>query len=258
MSDLGDFLERFYGPDETFRSVQARVRRTQKESSNSATSGRQSRIGRPRRDRKSRGDVTEDLSMWGELPDKVRIEITREREGQTETTLEVVNGLDAWKRFGDGTVEKNTMQQARADGNYRLPTEFQRHFDRRLLRECFAALSMEAIGRCQVAGRDCLKIRAIHLPGTQLWPHWFSFVASEFELAADIDKAVLLSIAGIVDGQPVDTHEVLEVAFDGTFEDALFTYEAREKEVVQPATPVAEHISLDAAAGKASFTLLSP
>jgi|GEM_PF-5598725 len=258
MSSLGDFLEIFYSPDQTFDTVHARVRRTKKAAPKDSSSGRQSGIGRPRRHRKPQSESAEDLEFWARLPGKVRVESTRQKDGQDETTIEIVNGDDTWKRFADGTVEKKTERRGRTRERHRLPTEFQRHFDRGLLRECFAALTLEAIGKCQVANRDCLRIRAIKIPDAQLWPHWFSFEATDFELAADAEQAVVLSITGIVDGQPVDTHEVLEVTFDEAIDDTLFTYEAGDEEVVQPATPVTERITLEAAAARAPFTVLAP
>lgn len=258
MSKLGDFLERFYSPMQTFQSVHAHVRRTKSEVSDASKEGQPSRIGRTRRNRKPRGESVEDLVMWGVLPDKVRIESSRQKDDQVKNTIEIVNGIDTWKRFSDGTIEKGSARGRRSSEKCILPTGFQRHFDKGLLRECFAALSLEAIGDCQVAGRACLKIRAVHVPGTQLWPHWFSFSANEFLLAADVERAVLLSIAGVVDDQSVDTHEVVEVSFDEQVDDSLFTYEASTAEVVQPATPIAERMSLKAAAVRAPFTVLDP
>jgi len=258
MSELGDYLERFYSPDQTFHTVHACVRRTTKSAPKVSSSRRRSNIGRPRQDKKPRSESIENLEFWARLPDKVRVESTRQKDGRDESTTEIVNGHDEWKRFADGTVEKKSEQHEGTSERHRLPTEFQRHFDRGLLRECFAALTLETIGNCQVANRECLKVRAIKVPDAQLWPHWFSFEAIEFELAADVEKAVLLSIAGIVDGQPVDTHEVLEVTFDEEIDDSLFTYVVGADEVVQPATPVTERITLEAAAARAPFTVLDP
>jgi hypothetical protein len=61
-----------------------------------------------------------------------------------------------------------------------------------------------------------------------------------------------------VDEQPVDTHEVLEVTFDGDIEDSLFTYQAGADEKVQSATPITERITFEAAAARAPFTVLKP
>lgn len=162
MSELGVFLERFYGPEQTFASVHARVRRTKKAATRHESSAKQSTIGRPRRDRKPSSELVEDLVMWGQLPDKVRIESTRQKDDQVEKTIEIVNGDDRWKRFADGSVEKGPSSRRRPGDSPSLPTEFQRHFDRCLLRERFAALTLETIGTCQIAALQCCLVSRLH------------------------------------------------------------------------------------------------
>src|SRR5687767_1799203 len=105
MTALGEFLERFYGPDEFFRTVHARVRHTRTDAPQSSSSGRRPPIGRRRRHANPRSESTKDLVFWAHLPDKVRVETTCEKEGVTETTIEVVNGDTKWQRHADGTVE---------------------------------------------------------------------------------------------------------------------------------------------------------
>jgi len=98
----------------------------------------------------------------------------------------------------------------------------------------------------------------VKLSGAQLWPHWFAWEAREFELAADVKRATLLSIVGIVAGELVETHEVLEVSYDEDLDLSLFTYEPGPRESVQAAIPVAEHVTWEIAAERAPFTLLRP
>jgi hypothetical protein len=155
-------------------------------------------------------------------------------------------------------VERGSARRSRSVDRHSLPTEYQRHFDRALIRECFAALTLEPLGTCDIAGHRCLNIRAVKIPGTQLWPHWFAWEAAEFELAADVERATLLSIVGIVEGHAVETHEVLEVSYDEDLDASLFTYEPDPGESVQAAIPVAEHVTWEAAAERAPFTLLRP
>ena len=258
MSALGNFLERFYGTKPLFHTVQARVNYRKKSPPAGSAPGRDPVIGRRRRNSKSRKDSEENLVFWARLPDQARVEMTRVKDGVTETTIEVVNGITVWKRHANGTIEQGSEGRRHAREQSLLPTEFQRHFDRRLLRQCFAALTLEANRTCQVAGRDCLKIRAVQVPGAQLWPHWLAWEASEFEFAADVERAALLSIVGQVDGEAVETHEVIEVTFDEEIDDSLFTYQAGAGETVQPAVPISEHITLEAAAARAPFTVLMP
>ena len=258
MAALGEFLERFYGPNEFFRTVQARVRHTRTAFSQSTSTGRQPSLGRHRRDAKPRHESTNNLIFWAQLPDKVRIETTCEEESRSEPTIEVVNGDTRWKRHADGTIERSCGRSKGAEGSYSLPTEFQRHFDRGLLRQCFAALTLELTGQCRIAGHECIIIRAQQVPGAQLWPHWLSFDANEFEFAAEIEHAVLLSIKAVVNRATVEVHEVLEVTFDGQIDDSSFVYEPGINERVRATAPVAKHITLEEAAGGAPFVVLQP
>lgn len=257
MTGLGEFLERFFGPHEFFRTVHARVHHTMTASPRSSSAGRRPLIGRRRRDTEPRSESSKHLIFWAHLPDKVRVETTWEEEGRNPTTVQVVSGDTKWQRHADGTVEQGSNRR-RGGEICSLPTEFQRHFDRGLLRQCFAALTLELIGTCRVAGRECLTIRARHVPGTQLWPHWLSFHTNEFEFAADVEYAVLLTIKGIENQATVESHEVLEVEFDGKIDPSYFTYEPGVNEIVQPATLVSEHMTIEAAAIRAPFVVLQP
>ncbi len=256
MSRLGEFLEQFFGPDPTFDSVHATVRHVKKSAPQESSSGQRLVIGRRRRDAKPSEMTEETLVFWARLPDRVRVETRRPKDGQAETSIEIVNGETMWTRHAGGTVERGYGRRRHSGGASSFPTAYQRHFDRGLLRECFAVLTLEAKGACQIANRECLQIRAIQVPGARLWPHWLTWETNEFEFAADVERAVLLSIAGMVDGDAIETHEVLEVAFDEEIDDSLFVYEPHANESVESAIPVVEHITLEAAFGRAPFTLL--
>jgi hypothetical protein len=258
MSALGDFLEKFYGTKSLFHTVSARVRHTRKAAPHSSSLSRERVIGRRRRDAKPHKEFEEDLLFWARLPDQVRVETTRVKDGKTETSIEVVNEGTAWTRHDNGVVEQGSGRRRHSPDGISLPTQFQRHFDRSLLRQCFAALTLETNGTCQVADRDCLRIRAVQVPAAQLWPHWLAWEASEYEFAADLERAVLLSIVGQVDGKPIETHEVLDVTYDEEIDNSLFIYTAAADETVQAAVPIAEHITLEAAAARAPFTVLKP
>jgi len=258
MSELGEFLARFYSPEPTFRALRAGVRHTRKASVDGASSSRRPVIGRRRSGGNPHCGSEATLMIWAIPPDHVRVETERTRDGQAESTVEVTNSDDTWKRFANGTVQAGARSARRDRGEASLPTEYRRHFDRGLIRECFAALTLEAIGSCQVAGRECLRIRAVETPAKQLWPHWLAWEADSFEFAADVERSVLLSIVGTVAGAPVETHEVVEIAFDEELDESLFVYEPRPDERVEPVTPVAERITLEAAVSRAPFTVLRP
>lgn len=257
MSKLGAFLERFYSPVETFRTVRARVRHTKRSAPPSVDPSRPP-IGRRRTDLTDQEEAVDELLMWGTPPHRVRLDETRTAEGRTARSIEVVSGDEVWKRHSNGTVERQGIRKIRGHSRHSLPTEYQRHFDRALLRECFAALTLEAVGDVSIADRDCLKIRALPIPGTQLWPHWLAWKASEFEFAADVERVVLLSIVGLAGGEAVETHVVEEVAFDEEIDESLFALQINADEVVRPAVPVSEHITWAAAADRVGFALLKP
>ena len=151
MSALGDFLETFFSPRLPFRNVQARVQHTKTTVPADSSSRQERSIGRRRRNIELREDSVESLSFWGRLPDQVCVETTRVKDGKTETSIEVVNGDTTWKRHYNGVVEQGSSSRHSPDV-ISLPTQFQSHFDRSLLRQCFAALTLDEIGTCPVAG----------------------------------------------------------------------------------------------------------
>ena len=259
MSKLGEILEGFHRPDPAFRSVRATIHHTRTSAPVTATSNKnRPAIGRRNPDAKKQDESEESLLVWAIPPERVRIETERTRDGQTENIIEVMNRDDAWKRFANGTVQRGTRSTGNAPRNNSLPTEYQRHFDPGLIRQFFAALTLEAIGNCHVSGRECLSVRAVEIPGSTLWPHWLAWEADEFEFAADVERAVLLSIVGKVAGEVTERHEVREIAFDEELDESLFTYETRPEDTVEPATAVVEHLSLEEAISRAPFTVLRP
>lgn len=258
MSELGGFLERFYSPEPAFGAVRAIIRHTRKASANGTSPAIRPVIGRQKPHAEPEDASERTLSLWAVPPDHVRMETELTSGGKAEITVQVSNGEDTWKRFASGRVEKGSTTARGACGRGSLPTEYQRHFDRALIRQFFAAFTLELSGKCRVADRECLSIRAVQIPGGQLWPHWLAWEADEFDLAADSERPVLLSIVGKVAGETTEQHEVQEVAFDEVLDESLFTFEPRPEEAVGPATPVVERISLKAAISRAPFTVLRP
>lgn len=256
MSELGTFLERFYGPKPTFRTVRAVVRHTTYNAPEGPRKLRRRPIGRAK-DNVNRDSAWEEmLRIWWRLPDNVRVESTREMDDVSKTAIEVVNPQDSWKRHFDGTLESGPRNRRRKKID--LPTELQRHFDRIFLRQCFAALTLESLGTADVVNRTCLKVRAVPIPGEQLWPHWLPAEAEEFEFAMDVEQVALLSLVGTAGGHPIESYQVEEVEFDEEFDDSVFVYQATHEEVVIPAAPIFEKLSFEAAASRASFAVLKP
>ncbi len=120
------------------------------------------------------------------------------------------------------------------------------------------ALSLEQSGFAQTAGRSCLRLRAVPRPGAQLWPHWLPCGADEYEFHADPERGSLLYVAGLYSGEVFEVSEVLQVAFDESLGDSLFTYTLRPGEQVRPADPIVERMTLQAAVARMPFTVLVP
>jgi hypothetical protein len=198
------------------------------------------------------------MKFWAVLPDRVRIDTTKTNDGQPETTVEITRGNERLNQNADGSVEvENEKRRIRAVGN-NLPTDFRRQFDRSLIREFFASLVLEQLGECKVAGRDCVRIKALPVPDDRIWPHWLPAEADEFEFAADLVFPSLLSITGLLSGKVIETLEVESVTFNASIDDSTFTCQPRFGQPVRNAVPITERITLDAALAKVPFTVLLP
>jgi hypothetical protein len=85
---LGDFLESFYGRGQTFRSVRAKVRREFRPATRGETSRRRP-IGKEKSPCASSYTITVESDFWAVLPDHVRIDATRTKNGKPESTVEI-------------------------------------------------------------------------------------------------------------------------------------------------------------------------
>ncbi len=257
MGLLGDFLESFYGSGRTFQSVHAHIRREKMPTVRGETS-RRGAIGRAKTPTTKSNIATVNMKFWAVLPDHVRVDETRIIDGGTETTIEISRGTERLKQNADGSVEiENEKSRARGSGN-NLPTNYRRHFDRSLIRQFFASLVLEQLGECTIAGRDCVRIKALPTPDDQIWPHWLPAEADEFEFAADLVFPSLLSIKGLLSGTVFETIEVEDVTFNASIDDSVFTCEPRAGQPVRKAVPITEPITLEAALAKVPFTVLLP
>lgn len=254
MGLLGDFLETFYGGGNGFRSVHATVRRIVNEPSRTSKS-RRPPIGRVKP--RSQQPLTIESELWLAPTGMSRVDSTRVVDGESVVTVEVVRGDERKKLTADGNVEIEAIPKRRRDAQA-LPTEIGRHFGRQLIRNFFAALELTDQGTCRVAGRDCVRIRAVPIPGEQIWPHWLPANAEEFVFAADLEFPSLLSITGVSDGETVETIEVLSVEFDREIREDRFDCQPAPGGAEQAAEPVTRSVSLESAIAKAPFTVLLP
>jgi hypothetical protein len=253
MGLLGDFLEVVYGPASPFQTLRATIRQWCNESLAEAASGG----GRPAIGRRKSSDLTFDeparikevkLSVWINLPNRYRIEKTA--EDRAEQCVLCVNGEQQW------TISQGQVKTSQAKGG--MDTDLARHFDHPSLREYFVSLSLQPIGDVKTAERNCLRLRAVPRPGSRLWPHWLPCGADEYEFHADLERGVLLYIAGRCGGEIFAVHEVVEVHFDEPLDETLFTYSAAEGQQVEPEGPLMERLTMDAVIARVPFTVLVP
>jgi hypothetical protein len=257
MGLLGDFLEAFYGRGPTFQSLQAHVRREKTPIAGVETS-RKGAIGRAKTPTTKSAIAITEMKFWAVLPDHVRVDVTKFRDDGPETTVEIAKGNERLKQNSDGSVEfENEKRRVRDVGND-LPTDYRRQFDRSLIREFFASLVLEQLGECKIAGRDCVRIRALPVPDDHIWPHWLPAEADEFEFAADLVFPSLLSVKGLLSGTVIESLEVVDVTFDASINDSVFACEPRAGQPMRTAVPITERITLEAALATVSFTVLLP
>ena len=256
MSLLGEFLESFYGSGSLPQTIWAQVRR-ERLKTNTGKLSRRRPIGREKR-RTTESKTHFDLKFWARMPDMVREDQTRVEDGTTESTVEVSIGNQRLKRVADGSVEiAEEPRRGNRDGDS-LPIDFRRHFDRRLIRRLFASLTLEHTGECQIAGRDCVRIRAVPISADKIWPHWLPTQADEFEFAADLEFPSLLSIRANLEGHSFETFEVVQVAFNGTIDDSVFDVQPLSGKQMRDAVPVVQRTTIEAAIGMVPFTVVLP
>ncbi len=256
MSLLGEFLESFYGSGSFPQTIWAQVRRERIKTVNGESSRRRP-IGREKR-RTTEAKSFVDLEFWAKMPDQVREDQTRLNDGEVESTIEVTKGGQRLKRLADGSIEvEQEPRRGRSDGDS-LPNDFRRHFDRSMIRQLFASLTLEQLGECQVAGRHCVQIRAVPISVDQIWPHWLPTEADEFEFAADVECPLLLSIRAKLAGQTFETFEVVQVTFNGEIDDSVFHVQPLAGKPTRDAVPIVQRMTLQSAIEKVPFTVLLP
>jgi len=255
MSEFGDFLQVLYGPDDRFSSVRATIRIARnKLLANEAGESVRS-MGRRRHIAPTPGkpaDVEEmNLSVWIKHPDRYRIERDIAPAQSLRPTLTIVNGKKQWEGQQHGRIQLGESLGA-------PDSDIARHFDPRSLREYFVALVLKEAGIVETAGRHCVRIRATRRPVGQLWPHWLPHGADEYEFHADTERGVLLYVAGRFKGELFESSEVVAAAFDEPLDDALFVHTSMPGEIVLPADPIIERMTLSAAISRMPFTVLVP
>ena len=257
MGLLGDFLEAFYGNGQAFQTVRAKLRREYNSVTHKTKSPRSPIIGKQKSSSPPSNTIAVEMDIWSIVPGHARVDETRTKNRKTESTVEITKGLQRLKRTAEGDVEISSESPRQQDGDL-LPTDYRRHFDRGLIREFFAFLELQDAGACKVAGRDCVRINAVPVPGDRIWPHWLPYDADRFEFAADLEFPSLLSISGLLSGEIIERIYVVDIAFNENLDENIFDCAPLEGQTIRPAEPITQQVTLDAAIAKVPFTVLLP
>lgn len=265
MGRLGDVLEVFYGPNDRFQTVQATIRQHEKSLDPDLADELRRPVGRKKEgmpdSRKPPGIIEEALSVWIARPDRARIEMCRRGEDRPgRACLVVINGPRRWERDAEGHVQvADEEDRGRVSSRFGwFNSDVDRHFCSAQIREFFHYCTLEALGPIRVAGRDCERIRAVPREGGGIWPHWLPKRAEFHEFHADPGRGVLLAIQSWRGGEVFATSEVVDVAFDISCAEDLFTYEPAPGEQVGPKVQSVEQLSLAGAVAKMPFAVLIP
>jgi hypothetical protein len=256
MSELGDFLEVVFGPNDRFQSIQASLRHWRdRRIAEGARGADRPVIGRRKASSDTSDSIEESaLSVWFALPDKMRAEWSRRKNDEVETFLEIVNGDQSWDVDPDGHVETATHER-RGAGSL---SDVERHFSRRRLRQFFVGLSLELLGNIRAAKQDCIRIRAVPRPKALLWPHWIPSGADEYEFHADASRGLILSIIARYGGEVFEVNEVTDITFDQPLDDSLFCHTPDVGEQIREKDTAIERLTLEAAVSRMPFTVLVP
>ena len=121
------------------------------------------------------------------------------------------------------------------------------------------SLRLEPAGELVAAGRPAILVRGTPRDRENGFGlHRLGVGAEAYELVFDRERGVLLRTTSLLDGEPMSSTEVLELAFDEDFPPGLFVFELPEGETFRPLFPHPENVTLERAAEQAPFTVLAP
>jgi hypothetical protein len=120
------------------------------------------------------------------------------------------------------------------------------------------ASTLEPLGERTVAGRAGLAVRIRARPSLSGELPADLPAAGEPEVVVDRERAILLSIASLLDGEPFETTELVEVAFDEAFAPDTFAFEPPPGEVLRTRERrQGRRLPLHEVARRAPFALLA-
>jgi outer membrane lipoprotein-sorting protein len=261
VSELGDLLELIYSAGDRWQTVRLTIREWQHP-------GRV-REAIERLNQQQSAGGSHQVMVYGEAqgpePEEseqiIRVwldgdQAREEREGtHAFPTLGVRDGAQWWmyaKEYGASTNEGDPNYQSGV-GEQALGLLEPTHI--------LGALRLEPVREVEAAGRPALLVRGTPRGGDRESAFMLFRLgagADAYELVFDRERGVLLQTTSLLDGLPVNTVEVLEIAFDEEFPPETFRFELPEGESFRPLSPQLDHVTLEQAAKLAPFTVLSP
>ena len=262
MSELGDLLELIYGAGERWQTVRLTLRDWQHH--------RRIREAVERLHAEQASGSVRQVMIYGDArgpePDEIEHVVRvwldgdrarEEREGPFAfPALGVRDGARWWmySREHGASTNKGDPNHQSGIGQQALGLLEPAHV--------LGALRLEQRGEVEAAaGRPALLVRGTarsrDREGSFPLFH-LGLGADEYELVFDRERGVLLRTTGLLDGLPLTTTEVLEIAFDEVIPPETFHFELPAGESFRPLFPRPEHVTLEQAAELAPFTVLSP
>lgn len=221
MGSLGRYLESlFSAPENDIVVADATIRQWEKISDEERTPPRRPPIGRRKTSNEVRY-VESTIRTRLHLPDGLRVEEER-TSGEKSWRRTVILRGDDWQ------MEDPAGKRSHGRGGLRkCPhlTPVQRHFDRDLVRQIVLCLRLTERDVTTVEGIECARFHAYPREGALLWPHWLPQGVDYYEMAGDMTRGVLLSIAGVLNDEVHARYEVTQLAYDAPLDPSTLELE---------------------------------
>jgi outer membrane lipoprotein-sorting protein len=265
MGDLGEALAAMNGAHRSFRTLRATVYRRYDARLGDAAYARHMRslpgdgqgleasLAEPERTPEA-SVRTETVRLSVERPERFREEhLAGNFSGPS---LRILNGSSWWTHDSESGAESNQDEPEVGSG---IGDDWLPLLDPAGL---IGACSFEPLGRAALAGREAIVLRATPL-GEEFHPfafHQLGLGADAYELAADVERGVLLRSLAFLGGEEFNRIEVREVTFDEELPPGTFALTLPPGEQLGRAAggPQADAVTLAEAARRVPFVLWYP
>jgi outer membrane lipoprotein-sorting protein len=254
VSELGDVLELLHGAHRRYRTVRLVAHEWRHDARFLAAYEQAMRAGgasgyESAQDEGVPAETDVVVRAWFEQPNRFR----EEREDGGRLYVAASNGSRWWTALPDwATIAE--------DGDGWLRGHVGRGI-RQLLdpARLVGVVDLEPRARGEVAGRPAYAVTATPRPGVYPDVDVLATGADRHELLVDAERGLLLAATSSRSGEPFSSIRVDEIAFDEPIDAARFAYEPKPGEPVLGLHESAgEHVSIEEAARRASFTVLVP